>query len=66
MDALKDGARLLSKGMRGSNGLITFVGAVLVARGIIRWLDGPSEELVYSRRLKPGERVTIDLQRPEL
>lgn len=52
--------------MRGGNGLLTLVGAVLVARGVMRWLDGPSEELVYSRRIKPGERISIALQRPEV
>lgn len=66
MDQLRAGARLLSKGMRGANGLVTFAGALLVARGIMRWLDGPDEELVYSKRIKPGERVTVSLNRPEI
>ena len=66
MDALKDGSHLLSKGMRGGNAAITFIGAVLVARGIFRWLEGPKETMVYSRRLKPGERVTISLAKPEV
>lgn len=66
MDALRDGARLLSKGMRGGNAALTLVGAFLVARGIVRWLDGPSEELVYSRRIKPGDSVTIAVNRPEV
>jgi hypothetical protein len=51
--------------MRRGNGVLTLVGALLVARGIVRWLDAPSEELVYSRTLKPGQRVTVDLVRPE-
>jgi hypothetical protein len=52
--------------MRGSNGLLTLVGALLVARGILRWLDGPQEELVYRRTLKPGQRISVALERPEL
>jgi len=52
--------------MRGANGMLTFVGALLVARGVIRWLDGPGEELVYSRTLKPGERITVGMERPEV
>jgi hypothetical protein len=63
MDTLMSGARLLSKGMRSGNGALTFVGGLLVARGILRWLDGPAEELVYSRRLKPGERLEVAVTR---
>jgi hypothetical protein len=51
--------------MRGSNGFLTLIGALLVARGILRWLDGPDEELVYSRTLKPGESISVGLRRPE-
>lgn len=57
---------MFSRGMRGANGLVTFVGAVLVARGILRWFDGPDEELVYTKRIKPGDRVTVSLSRPEV
>lgn len=64
MDPFSTGARLLSRGMRRSNGVLTLVGALLVARGVLRWLDGPREELVFSKRLKPGERVQIGLVRP--
>ena len=35
MDPLRDGAKFLSRGMRGGNGLLTFVGALLVARGVV-------------------------------
>ena len=66
MNPLTDGARLLSRGMRGGNGVLTFVGAVLVARGILRWLDGPTEQLVYRRTLKPGDRIAVALERPEV
>jgi len=61
MDSLKTGSRLLSRGMRGANGALTFIGALLVARGLLKWLDGPAEELVYSRTLKPGERLSVGL-----
>lgn len=63
MEPLRTGARLLSRGMRGGNGLITLAGALLVARAILRWLDGPGEEQVYSRTLKPGEEMRVVLRR---
>jgi len=59
VDPLRTGARLLSKGMRGGNSALTLVGALLAARGILRWLERPDRELVYSRRLKPGESLKI-------
>ncbi len=59
MDPLRTGARLLSKGMRGGNGALTLLGALLAARGIVRWLDRPDRELLYSKRLKPGQSLRI-------
>jgi hypothetical protein len=59
MDPLRTGAKLLSRGMRGGNAALTFVGALLAARGVLRWLDRPDRELVYSKRLKPGEAIKI-------
>ncbi len=61
MDPLRTGAKLLSRGMRGGNAALTFVGALLAARGILRWLDRPDRELLYSKRLKPGEAIKIGL-----
>ena len=61
MDPLRTGARLLSKGMRGGNPALTLLGALLAARGIMRWLDRPDRELLYSRRLAPGESVKVGL-----
>jgi hypothetical protein len=61
MDPLRTGARLLSRGMRGGNAALTFVGALLAARGIVRWLDRPERELLFSKRLKPGESIKIGL-----
>lgn len=59
VDPLRTGARLLSKGMRGGNGALTLLGALLAARGIVRWLERPDRELLYSKRLKPGQRLEI-------
>jgi len=61
MDSLRTGARLLSRGMRGGNAALTFIGALLAARGILRWLDRPDRELLYSKRLAPGETIKIGL-----
>lgn len=51
--------------MRGGNAALTFVGAFLAARGILRWLDRPDRELLYSRRLAPGESLRIGLVEPD-
>lgn len=64
MDPLRDGVRLFSRGVRRGNGLITFVGALVLARGLLRWLDGPQEQRVFSGRVKPGEELTIAVTRP--
>lgn len=61
VDPLRTGARLLSKGMRGGNGALTLLGALLAARGIVRWLDRPDRELLYSKRLKPGQSLRISV-----
>lgn len=61
MDPLRIGARLLSRGMRRGNGLLTFFGALLAARGILRWLERPKRELIYSRKLRAGESLRIGL-----
>ncbi len=50
--------------MRGGNAALTLVGGVLVARGIVRWLDRPDRELLYSRRLTSGETLKIRLAEP--
>ena len=50
--------------MRGGNAALTFVGALLAARGILRWLDRPKRELLYSRRLAPGESIRVGLIEP--
>jgi len=59
VDPLRTGARLLSRGMRGGNGALTLLGALLAARGVLRWLERPDRELLYSKRLKPGQRLEI-------
>jgi len=45
--------------MRSGNAALTFIGAVLAVRGIMRWLDRPDRTLLYSQRLKPGDSVRI-------
>lgn len=56
---------MLSRGVREANGALTAIGALLVLRAFVRWLDGPSEELVYSRRLSRGESIRIGLAGPD-
>lgn len=65
MDALRLGGRLLSRGMRNGKGALTFIGAVLVARGVLRWLEPEKGELLYSQTLRPGEEVTVRLAEVE-
>jgi hypothetical protein len=65
MDQLRTGARLLSRGMRGGNGVMTLVGALLAARAVARWLDRPDRELLYRKRLKPGQAIRIAVEQPE-
>lgn len=45
--------------MRGGNAVLTFVGAVLAARAIAKWLDRPERELLYTKKLKRGQSLTI-------
>ena len=61
VDPLRTGARFLSRGLRGGNAAVTLLGALLAARGILKMLYRPSRELVYSRRLAPGDRIQIGL-----
>jgi hypothetical protein len=61
MEHLRTGARLLSRGMRGGNAAVTLVGAVLAARAVAKWLDRPDRELLYSRKLKPGQGLRIEI-----
>ena len=65
MDPLRTGARLLSRGMRSANGALTFLGAVLVARGIMRWFDPPKRELLYAQNLSRGEELRIAFVVPD-
>jgi hypothetical protein len=61
MEQLRTGARLLSRGMRGGNTFVTLIGAVLAARAVARWLDRPDRELLYTKRLKPGQALRIEV-----
>jgi hypothetical protein len=61
---MKTGAQLLSRGLRGGNTLLTLVGALLAARAVARWLDRPDRELLYTRRLKPGQSIQIGVADP--
>ncbi len=47
--------------MRGGNTAFTLLGAILAARGILKMMYRPSRELIYSRRLAPGDRIQIGL-----
>jgi hypothetical protein len=62
---MRGGAKLLSRGLRDANGALTLIGALLVLRSIVKWLDGPAEELVYTRTLRRGESVRVGLTEPE-
>ncbi len=65
MEQLRTGARLLSRGMRGGNTIVTLVGALLAARAVARWLDRPDRELLYTKRLRPGQALKIEVPRSE-
>lgn len=65
MDRFQTGATLFSRGLRRGNAALTFIGAVLVARAFARWLERPDRELLYSKRLKPGQSLRIGVSSAE-
>lgn len=61
MDILGTGARRMLGAIREQNIPLVLIGAALVAIGLARRLDPPGDQLVFSRKLKPGESVRVDL-----
>lgn len=61
MDILGTGTRRMLGAIREQNIPLVLVGAALVAIGLARRLDPPGDQLVYSKRLKPGESVKVAL-----
>ncbi|HSM02874.1 MAG TPA: hypothetical protein VK960_10620 [Acidimicrobiia bacterium] len=64
MDILGSGLRRMLGAIREQNIPLVFMGAALVAIGLARRLDPPGDELVYSKRLKPGESIRVVARRP--
>ncbi len=59
MLAFVDAARRLSRGIRSGNAGLAALGALLVARAIIRATATPRRELVYSTRLRRGQEMKV-------
>ena len=56
---IKTGATLLARGVRRGNSPLSFLGAAVLAIGVIRTMGRPKRELLWSRTLKPGEGVEV-------
>jgi len=64
MDALAAGSRRLLAGIRQGNAGLTLLGALVAAYGLIRRLDGPRQELIYSGTVRRGQSIEIAVTRP--
>lgn len=56
---IKTGATLLARGVRRGNPPLSFLGAALLAIGVVRTMNRPRSELLWSRTLKPGQGVEV-------
>lgn len=65
MDLFDRGLRRLLGAIRSENAGLAFVGAALTAIGLVRRLNRPRRELLYSRTLRDGESLKITLLGPE-
>jgi hypothetical protein len=65
VDLLNNGLRSLAGGARRGNGLLTAAGAAFLAFEWIRRTTRPKRELLFSRKLKPGEALRIRLVEDE-
>ncbi len=63
MNLVRTGARVLARGARLGSAALAGLGAALLALG---WLHRhPKRELVYSKNLKKGEALRVQLVKPE-
>ena len=56
---IKTGATLLARGVRRGNSPLSFLGAAMLAVGVIRSMARPKRELVWARTLRPGQGVKV-------
>jgi len=56
---IKTGASLLARGVRRNNPPLSFAGAALLAIAVIRTMNRPKRELLWSRTLEAGQGVRI-------
>jgi hypothetical protein len=56
---IKTGASLLARGVRRGNPPLSFLGAAVLAFGVVRTMNRPKRELVWSRTLRPGQAVNV-------
>ena len=65
MDAISSGTRRLLAAVREGDATLALLGAAIAAYGLIRRLEGPREELVYSATVRRGQRVEIAVAAPQ-
>ncbi|OFW66713.1 MAG: hypothetical protein A2Z12_08880 [Actinobacteria bacterium RBG_16_68_21] len=65
MDLLARGLRRLNGAVRSGNVPLALLGAAIAALGVVRRLEGPKEELVYTTTVRRGQRVEIAVTSPE-
>ena len=61
MDLIGFGARRALGGIRGGDPRWAALGALAVVIGLLRRLNQPKRELIYSQTLKPGQAVRVKL-----
>lgn len=61
MDLIGFGARRALGGIRGGDPRWAALGALAVVIGLLRRLNQPKRELIYSQDLKPGQAVRVQL-----
>jgi hypothetical protein len=65
MDLIGFGARRALGGIRGGDPRWAAIGALALVIGVLRRLNQPKRELLYSQDLKPGAAVRIQLAEPK-
>jgi hypothetical protein len=64
MDVVSYGSRRLLAAIREENPLMAFVGAALLAYGVIKRLEGPRVVKVYTAKVRRGERFEVAVTDP--
>jgi hypothetical protein len=63
MNLVRSGARALARGARSGSSALAGLGAALLAVGLLR--RQPKRELIFSKKLKKGEALRIQLVEPD-